>query len=264
MDRWRFDTQLFLKSLAERSEARERVVIAQASMDSTSSELVRRILDGQAAAGHIVIAGHQTAGRGRQRHSWHSPPGRNLYISAVASIAEPINQTLPLVPLAAGAAVAKTVHRLAGAPARLKWPNDLLLDGRKVAGILCEAPRVQQRPVLAVVGLGLNLGQQPFPEELETIAGAVLSDCTIETIAAHWIAGLESRLNEMHADGPSKLLDEWRELAEPFGRQVRIGSVVGTTVGLDDRGHLLVKQEDGMLVPVAGGIVEPFGEEVDR
>ena len=151
--------------------------------DSTNTR-ARELAARGAPQGTLVTAAEQTAGRGRQGRSWSAPPGRSLLCSVV------IREPPRLLPLAAGVAVAE-VAAAAGAPARLKWPNDVLVDGRKLAGILVEG-RPQDR--WAVVGVGLNVAvrEADFPPELRGLAATLgLEPDAIEPTLAALLIELE-------------------------------------------------------------------------
>jgi len=255
-----FDVEGFLALLEARHGGEARRVLALEAVDSTSSELARRLGDGW-PVGTVIVAGEQTAGRGRLGRGWCSPPGGNLHLSVAVSPAGA--DLLTMVPLAAGAAAAAVLAGAGIDELRLKWPNDLLARGRKLGGILCEtADPLADRPVV-VVGIGVNLSGSPLWADL---AGAAISAAEVvgraitpEPVAAGFVTGLERRLADLSRAGRDALISEWKDRAEPFGRRVRTVDVEGVTVDLDETGRLLVRRDDGAIVPVAGGIVETAG-----
>ena len=121
-----------------------------------------------APEGAVVIADAQTRGRGRQGRSWHSPPGAALYFSTVLRPKLPLPKLPPLT-LAVGVALAETVTAL-GVPARLKWPNDVLVEGKKLAGILTESATQGGRLEHVIVGIGVNLSVEEFPQGVNAIS----------------------------------------------------------------------------------------------
>jgi BirA family biotin operon repressor/biotin-[acetyl-CoA-carboxylase] ligase len=190
--------------------------------------------------GTMVTAHAQTAGRGRQGRKWTAPPGRALVGSIV------IREPPRLLPLLAGVAVADVI----GSGAKLKWPNDVLLDGRKVAGILVEG-RPQQS--WAVVGIGLNvaLRESDFPPELRDTAATL---------------GLEPEAIEPTLERLLELLDRWL-LAEPgdvlaavrardalLGERVRWAAGEGVGGGIDGDGRLIVATDRGRVTLDAGEV----------
>jgi BirA family transcriptional regulator, biotin operon repressor / biotin---[acetyl-CoA-carboxylase] ligase len=207
--------------------------------DSTNAR-ARELAARGAPDGTVVTAGAQSAGRGRQGRTWTAAPGRALLSSVV------IREPPRLLPLAAGAAVAEVV----GPNALIKWPNDVLVDGRKVAGILVEG-RPQER--WAVVGIGLNVatGPEDFPAELRETAGTLgLAPDSIEPI----LAALLERLGSWTAaDGPS-LLDAVRTRDALLGQEVKWSGGGGVGAGIDADGRLLVATESGTVALDAGEV----------
>ena len=254
-----FPKEQFLAQLERMGRPLDRRVSIHEQIDSTSDELLRCLRDG-APVGTVVIASAQTGGRGRNRKPWHSPSNGNLYISMSVSVTGEAVENLPLIPLAAGIAAIDAIEDAGGTRPLLKWPNDLMVNDRKLGGILCEAPDIAARPVIALVGLGLNTGGGDFPAELDGIAidMAAVADRVppLPLIAARWVAGVE-RWNERIEKGDrADLVMAWRERAEAFGRMVRVGDVQGRTVDLNELGQLLIEKNDGAVVAVPGGIVE--------
>lgn len=243
-----------LAELADLGCAADRQVLVLDDIDSTSSELARLLKSG-ADPGTVVAAEQQRAGRGRQGRTWFSPPGGNLFVSLAVSCGSGA-ESVTAVPLAAGVAAVDAVSALGANAPLLKWPNDLLVNDLKVGGILCEVTDPRSLPGLMTVGLGLNLGRCELPPELDGLAGSLAVEGR-ERLAAAWIAGLEHRVARLGRPGQTAaLVREWRERAEPFGRRVRVGEVVGVTVDLDAEGRLLIERDDGLVVAVVGGIVE--------
>lgn len=191
--------------------------------------------------GTLVTAAEQTAGRGRQGRTWTAPAGRALLCSVV------IREPSRLLPLAAGVAIADTV----GEDARLKWPNDVLLEGRKVAGILVEG-RPQQR--WAVVGVGLNvaLRDADFPPELRSRAATLgLGPEAIEPT----LTGLLVALQRWISVSDEQVLDEVRARDSLRDHGVRWSGGRGRAVGVDDHGRLLVTTARGDVLALDAGEV---------
>jgi BirA family biotin operon repressor/biotin-[acetyl-CoA-carboxylase] ligase len=204
------------------------------SQTDSTNERARELAVAGAPHGTLVTATEQSAGRGRQGRRWTAPPGRALLCSLV------IRDPPRLLPLAAGVAVAE----VSGAQALLKWPNDVLVDGLKVAGILVEG-RPQEG--WAVLGIGLNvaLREEDFPPELEGRAGTL---------------GLEPDAVEPTLDRLLDRLDDWlttsqRAVLEALlDRDVRWGGGEGRGAGIDDEGRLLVQTRDGQIALDAGEV----------
>jgi BirA family transcriptional regulator, biotin operon repressor / biotin---[acetyl-CoA-carboxylase] ligase len=207
--------------------------------DSTNAR-ARELAAAGAPHGTVVTAGEQSAGRGRQGRTWSAPAGRALLCSIV------IRDPMVLLPLAAGVAVAELV----GPSARLKWPNDVLVSGRKVAGILVEG-RPQEG--WAVVGIGLNVALRvtDFPADLRDRAGTLgLSPADIEPTLDSLLARVEQWIS---VDGGS-LVEAVRERDALLGREVRWAGGRGVGAGIDAGGRLLVQSDRGTVALDAGEV----------
>lgn len=203
--------------------------------DSTS-DLARALASAGAPHGTLVTAGEQRAGRGRQGRTWSAPPGRALLMSLV------LREWPALLPIAAAVAVAD----VAGPDAAIKWPNDVLLDGRKLAGILAEG-RPQER--WAVLGIGINVAvrEDDLPAELCGRAASLgLAPAAIEPTLDALLRALERRL----AQPDAQLLADYRARDALLGERVRWARGDGVACGIDDAGRLLVKPA-GAVEPVA-------------
>ena len=201
----------------------------------------RELAEAGAPHGTAVTADEQTAGRGRQGRGWSTPPGSALAVSLV------IRDPDPLLSLRAGLAVAD----LAGAAARVKWPNDVLLDGRKVAGILAEG-RPQEG--WAVLGIGVNaaLDLAVLPADVRERAGTLgLAPAELPRALQELLGALERRL----AQPPEATLAALRERDALAGRPVRWDGGSGTGAGIADDGALLVRDAGGALHALAAGEV---------
>jgi BirA family biotin operon repressor/biotin-[acetyl-CoA-carboxylase] ligase len=208
--------------------------------DSTN-ERARLLASAGAPHGTLVTAAEQSAGRGRQGRTWSAPRGRALLMSVV------LRDPPALLPLAAAVAVAGVV----GDEARIKWPNDVQVDGRKVAGILVEG-RPQEG--WAVLGVGLNVAVRPddLPAELrETAAGLGLDPRDVEPTLRRVL----DRLAEALALPPAELLDAWRARDALQGRRITWNRGQGTAAGLDGEGRLIVELDDGGRATLDAGEV---------
>ena len=207
----------------------------------STNERARELAEAGAPHGTAVTAGEQTAGRGRQGRGWSTPPGSAIALSLV------IRDPDPLLSLRAGLAVAD----LAGAGARVKWPNDVLLDGRKVAGVLVEG---RPQAGWAVLGIGVNaaLDLELLPEELRGVAGTLgLAPRELPRALDELLRALEARLAEP-GDATLAALRERDALA---GRPLRWEGGAGTGAGIAPDGALLVRRADGTLHQLAAGEV---------
>jgi len=210
-------------------------------------------------AGSVVVADHQSAGRGRRGHAWFSPPGSGLYVSVVLAPAtarvDPPRATM-LLTLAAGVAIAEGVEAAAGLAVDLKWPNDLVVSGRKLAGILAEGGGDT-----VVLGYGINLLEAAFPPELRGRATSLQSELgrTVDRdlVLDETLAALSRRYDDLVDGRFDAILDAWRRRApRASGAHVTWttseGTRSGITAGIDDRGALLVRIEDRVERIVSG------------
>lgn len=211
--------------------------------DSTNT-VARELAARGAVHGTLVTAGQQTAGRGRQGRGWSAPPGTALLCSWVIREA---GESRSLLSLAAGVAVAELV----GDEALLKWPNDVLIDGRKVSGILVEG-RPQER--WAVLGIGINvaLRLEQLPVELRDRAATLgLEAAEIEPT----LGRLQAILGRWLAAPDREILEAVRSRDALLGRPVRWEQGSGTGAGIDGSGRLLVALADGHSVALDAGEV---------
>jgi BirA family biotin operon repressor/biotin-[acetyl-CoA-carboxylase] ligase len=232
-------------------------------LDSTQ-RLARELARGGADEGTTVIAERQTAGRGRLGRHWHSPPGLNLYCSVVLRPALG-PAAVPRLALIAGLAVVDAVREVAGLAGALKWPNDVLLDGRKVAGILTEMEAEVERVHFVIAGIGVNVNAADFPPDLAgkatslRLAGGQPVDRA--AFAAGLLAALEGRYRRFLAAGFAAMRSEWEACSALTGKEVRVtapeGEVAGRVLGVDDDGALRLAGPRGELRVVAGEVTLP-------
>jgi BirA family transcriptional regulator, biotin operon repressor / biotin---[acetyl-CoA-carboxylase] ligase len=230
-----------------------------------STQLVARDLarDG-APEGTIVIAERQTAGRGRLGRQWHSPLGLNLYCSIV--LRPPLAPgAVPRVALVIGAAAAAAIAEETGLRPAIKWPNDVLLGGRKVVGILVEMESEMERVHHVIAGIGVNLNAPigSFPRALRRKASSLLAVTGRRVDRAAFtgrlLAALEARYGRFLSVGFSSVRAEWESFSCLTGRDVRVagadGEVAGRVLGLDDDGALRLRTTDGGAVRIVAGEV---------
>jgi BirA family transcriptional regulator, biotin operon repressor / biotin---[acetyl-CoA-carboxylase] ligase len=232
-------------------------------LDSTQ-RLARELARGGADEGTTVIAERQTTGRGRLGRHWHSPPGLNLYCSVVLRPAV-APAAVPCLALIAGLAVVDAVREVAGLAGALKWPNDVLLDGRKVAGILTEMEAEVERVHFVIAGIGVNVNAADFPPDLAgkatslRLAGGQPVDRA--AFAAGLLAALEGRYRRFLAAGFAAMRSEWEACSALTGKEVRVtapeGEVAGRVLGVDDDGALRLAGPRGELRVVAGEVTLP-------
>ena len=204
--------------------------------------------------GTVVIADSQTAGVGRQGHEWHSEDTGGLYISIVLRL--PLASSLmPILTMALGLAVQRAVNDIAQVPTDLRWPNDVLLNDRKLAGILAQAAEGA-----LIAGIGLNVNQTAFPESLREIATSLKIETGREhskdTLADRIVAESLRYSALLAQNGKREILRRFEECSTwPRGKAVEVdGKIRGVTAGLDPDGFLLVQTPSKLETIIAGGV----------
>lgn len=236
-------------------------VIVKTRTGSTNDD-VKALAESGAISGTVVIAEEQTRGRGRLNRSWQSPPGKNLLFS-VALGPEYYGEDRGLVTLAAGVATAEAVIGMTGLEARIKWPNDVRIKGKKLAGILAETGGGSADYVVLGVGLNVNLSADELSPELTEIATSLRIESgkswPRREVLHRVLDTLESAGRMLVAGRRKDLLARWQELCEAMGKKVRVtmpGAVIeGVMLGLREDGALRVRTEAGEEAVILAGDV---------
>jgi BirA family transcriptional regulator, biotin operon repressor / biotin---[acetyl-CoA-carboxylase] ligase len=202
--------------------------------------------------GGVVVADEQTAGQGRHGHGWHSPAGSGLYCSMVL-------KPNPVLTLALGLAAVEAIEKVAGVRCDIRWPNDVMLDSRKVAGIL-----VQIAGDKAIAGIGINLNQTSFPPDLAAIATSLRIHTGREIPRDDLLAALVPAVDSLAGEDPETVLRLFaRASSYAAGRRVTVdlpdGVIEGITAGLNPEGFLIVRRDDGTETLILAGGVRATG-----
>ena len=203
--------------------------------------------------GTVVIALSQTKGRGRKGRAWISPPDQNLYLSIILRPQEPANR-FGLWTLAAAIAVAHAIHQFTSLPARLKWPNDVMINKRKVAGLLLESAIHGERFKYVVMGIGVNvnLRREDLPEGVRNSATSMAEELGRETDRVGFLQSLLKNLEDQYnvfQTGPrKKILETYCSLSETIGETVTIKGTdrewTGKAIGITTGGELILRDQD--------------------
>jgi len=250
--------------LSEKSDFWTEVDVTEVT-GSTNADLVDAARHG-AEEGRVLIAEQQTAGRGRLDRRWACPSGAGLMMSALLRPRRPAEEWGTLS-LAAATSLEETLRATAGVSAKLKWPTDALIRGRKVCGILASAAG-GEAPGAVVLGLGLNVSlteeELPVPEATSLLLeGAATLDR--EAIAADFLAHFAAVYRTWNASGPAHVIERWREYSDTLGRRVAVSfpngrKAAGVASDIAADGRLVVTERDGegreeVLTVAAGDVV---------
>ena len=225
---------------------------------SSTMDEAARLGEGNTEEGAVVVAEIQSAGRGRQGRSWISQPG-NLLVSVLF---RPSMEKLPFISIIGGIAAARAVRKVTGLDIKIKWPNDLMIDGRKAAGILAESAIAGDSVWYAVLGVGMNVSLDtennaeisPFAVSINAAVG---EDVSREDLLRQFLMDLDALyLALSHGQSP---IEEWQELLGTIGQRLVAtwgnDTYHGIAEGTDRLGNLLLRQNDGTLLTLTAGDV---------
>lgn len=227
-----------------------------------STNVIAREIAGSVEEGTVVIAESQTGGRGRMGRKWISPEG-GIWLSIIL---KPRIQPLhaPRITLLAGVSVAKTI-RSYGLPAKIKWPNDVLINGKKVCGILTEIGAEVDQIDYIVVGIGIdaNVDTEAFPEEFRESSTSLKKELGHEINRAEFLQELLHEFEALYLTFQkdfSPILEEWRNMSATIGEWVKITTqtriIYGAAIGVDNEGALILETEEGRLEKIVAGNCE--------
>jgi BirA family biotin operon repressor/biotin-[acetyl-CoA-carboxylase] ligase len=239
-----------------------RKILFLPTLDSTNRQARDEACRG-APEGLVVIADGQSAGKGRRGRLWESPGGANLYASVVLRPSLPIEK-VPQITLISGIAVARALDQVSGLPALIKWPNDIWIRGRKIAGILAEAELRGERVQFVILGIGINVNwkREDLPDALAETATSLRAEAGREFSRGEVAETVMDRLEEAYeiyrVDGfCERLRDEWNRLSGINGRRVRAEitgrGIEGRFLRLDTDGALLLLDDTGQTHRLIGG-----------
>ena len=207
----------------------------------------------------FVTCNRQTAGKGRLGRTWSSPRGMNIYLSMIFYPDTDIRDVAQITPVM-GIAAARTIEQVTGLDAGIKWPNDIIINGRKAAGILTEMQAEVERILFVVAGIGINVNQTVFDGEIAKKATSLRLESGRIYKRAEIIKKLAENIKKYYGifikSGFPALKDEYKTLCINLGREVcatyRGERVTGTAADISDRGELIIKTDSG-FVPISGG-----------
>ncbi|MCM3040114.1 biotin--[acetyl-CoA-carboxylase] ligase [Paenibacillus motobuensis] len=231
----------------------------------TTQDEVRALAEQGAAEGTLVIAEEQTVGRGRQGRKWYSPSGKGIWMSMLLKPRQPIAFAAQLTLLTA-VGVCRALRKVSGVDVGIKWPNDLLIEGRKLCGILVESISEDELLKYCIVGIGIDVNQQleDIPEEIRSVATSlrIESDSKQDRtlLIAEILYELEQLYNLYNEEGFAPIGHLWEALSVTIGRQVQIrtpqGETSGYATGLDPSGALLITDQHGKERTIYSGEIQ--------
>ncbi len=235
-------------------------------IDSTN-QYAKRIAEEGAPDGTLIIADEQTAGKGRSGRTWVTPPAEAI---AFTLLLRPklSPDRISMVTLVMGLAVTNAVNSLYGVSAGIKWPNDVVIKGRKLCGILTEMSAEVRQVNYIVIGVGINANLTSFPEEIREIATSLKLELGRDINRAELIARVMTEFERLYAEFEAQgdlgaVMQEYNELCLNAGSKVRVldpnGEYTGTSRGINSMGELLVETEDGKMQEVYAGEVSVRG-----
>jgi BirA family biotin operon repressor/biotin-[acetyl-CoA-carboxylase] ligase len=232
-------------------------LVAVAETGSTNDDAFAAARTG-APHGAIFVADTQRSGRGRRGSSWTSPPGENLTFSVLLRPAVPAER-ISAIALVAGLAVRAAAAARVTTAVAIKWPNDVLVDEKKLAGILVESRLSGASVEAVVVGIGMNVAMTALPADIAAIATslAILGDPapSREALLADVLAGFDKRFDAFARGGLSSLLSELRRHDALLGKMLKVGDVRGEGAGIGVDGGLLIRDAQGVIHEVTSGTV---------
>lgn len=231
----------------------------------TTQEELRRLAEQGAPEGTLVIAEEQTLGRGRHGRKWYSPAGQGIWMSLLLRPGQPIVFAAQLTLLTA-VAVCRAMRKVSGADVGIKWPNDLLVQGKKLCGILVESISEDELLKYCIIGIGIdvNLHQEDIPEKLRSVATSLRIESGARQDRAKLIAEIMHELEQLYdlykQEGFAPISHLWEALSVTIGQRVKIrtpeGELGGLATGLDSTGALLMTDDHGKARTIFSGEIQ--------
>lgn len=251
--KWKLKTKVFGKE-----------IISYKKVDSTN-DVAYSLAEKGIKEGLVILADEQVSGKGRLGRSWSSPPKGGIYMSCVLR-PDIIPAEIPRITLLAAVAVAKAIREFSGLMPEIKWPNDILINGKKVCGILTEMKADQDAVNFIVVGIGVNVNTPP--DELPKIATSLREELSLTgrhdnlsrvLLARKMLERLDDEYASLKKSGFSPIIDEWKELSNIIGSRVKVithnRTLEGQAHDIDQDGSLVVRCARGQMEKVSSGDV---------
>lgn len=234
-----------------------RSIYAYEELESTNDTAWEKAIKGE-PEGTVIFAEFQTKGRGRLKRHWYSAKRKGLCFSVILRPQLTPNY-VPMITAMSAVSVAMAVRKLTGSSALIKWPNDIFLNGKKLGGILTEINTELDIIKFVILGIGINVNMDKFPDELKKTATSLkLEDgenySRIE-LAREILKSLEDYYNLLLNKKWDEIIAEWKDLSWVLGKRVSVGETEGQALGIDEQGALIVRQDDGINKYITSGDV---------
>ena len=221
---------------------------------SSTNDLAKQYLEQNVAEGLVLIAESQTRGRGRMGRTWMSLSGIGLYLSVILKPDIQL-RLLPQLTLLAGLATTLAINEFIRKKAQLKWPNDILLNGKKCCGILCETHVSKNGEAGVIIGIGINANHSipDFPDDLTSSATSLMIETgnviDRQALVHALICNLDQQYDAYLGNGEQTVIEKWLENSDMVGKKITVtlgkSAIHGTALGLDSQGRLLMRSEKG-------------------
>lgn len=236
-------------------------IVYEDTVPSTMDVAFRLGMEG-AIEGTLVCAEGQTKGKGRLGRHWNSPKGKGIYMSVILRPSLPPTEAAQLTLLTA-VAVCEAVRRVGGVAARIKWPNDILVEDRKLAGILTELSAETDRVRFVVIGIGINVNTSlsVLPAQATSLKEETRKKISRVELLQEILQDLEDWYERLKKQGFAPVVERWKELSSTLGKRVRLvdpgGEIEGEAVDLDKTGALMIRNDAGLIVSkISGDVVQ--------
>ena len=224
--------------------------------DSTNDDAFELISNDEANNGTLIITDYQKQGRGRRNNIWESTPGTNLTFSLI--LKEINKKNLGLFSILSGVAVVKGIKEFTGIDCRLKWPNDIILNNKKIGGILIEAKNTPDN-IYLVIGIGLNINQKEIPKELESIASSLIMETLSPIQREPLLAFILNEFEKLYKENTEQWITTWREYCNHLNQKIMLHKdddlIEGFFINIDDYGNAIVNVNSKKTI-ISSGVIE--------
>jgi BirA family biotin operon repressor/biotin-[acetyl-CoA-carboxylase] ligase len=237
-------------------------IIFKESTDSTQKE-AHRLAQEQFKEGTVVIAEEQTSGRGRMTRAWHSPKYTGIWMSVILKPSLPPYKA-PQFTLITAVAIVEAIQEVSGLQPEIKWPNDILLNGKKITGILTELQANADQILSLIIGIGINVNQKDFPDELKDIATSLAIEKGEPVSRSQLVQAILKKMEHYYEvyieEGFAEIKTRWETHAISIGKQIIARTITadikGKALGITEEGVLQLQDEQGVIHNIYSADIE--------